>query len=200
MKTTQTETVATFFKAMSDENRLKILGLCSQREYSAGEIADVLGVSDATVSHHLGKLRGVGLLNLKQVGTSRIYWTNAAYAQHMSTYLQDLSLLYQVIEAQEKESWIDELDIPEYDRKIMHDYTEYGQLRQYPVKQKKLLVILRYLATKFAPGVKYTEKEVNAILEAFYEDYVTLRRDLIDFHFLAREGGGRMYWRVESAE
>jgi hypothetical protein len=35
---------------------------------------------------------------------------------------------------------------------------------------------------------------VNGVLEAFYHDYVTLRRELVNFHFLEREGGGGLYW------
>jgi len=45
--------------------------------------------------------------------------------------------------------------------------------------------------------VKYTEKQVNEILGRFHEDTATLRRELIGFKLMAREGGGGAYWRVE---
>jgi hypothetical protein len=48
----------------------------------------------------------------------------------------------------------------------------------------------------FEPGVRYTEKEVNEILMRFNEDTAQLRRDLVDFHFMAREGGGGAYWKL----
>ncbi|MGI8550758.1 MAG: DUF2087 domain-containing protein, partial [Dehalococcoidia bacterium] len=39
----------------------------------------------------------------------------------------------------------------------------------------------------------YTEREVNEILkEVFAHDYVTLRRMLVDYHFLNRSQG--IYW------
>ena len=54
---------------------------------------------------------------------------------------------------------------------------------------------LRWLATKFQAGVKYTEREVNAIIQTVYPaDHATLRRDLVDFGFLRRERGGGEYW------
>ena len=48
----------------------------------------------------------------------------------------------------------------------------------------------------FEPGVRYTEKQVNEILGRFHEDTATLRQELVDYHMLAREGGGGEYWRV----
>jgi hypothetical protein len=49
----------------------------------------------------------------------------------------------------------------------------------------------------FETGVQYTEKQVNDILRRFSEDTASLRRDLVDLGWLAREGGGERYWRVE---
>ena len=50
----------------------------------------------------------------------------------------------------------------------------------------------------FAPGVKYTEREVSGILGAVYDDHAALRRYLVEFNLLAREGGGGLYWRVKA--
>ena len=44
----------------------------------------------------------------------------------------------------------------------------------------------------------YSEKEVNEILKQYHEDYATLRRELIDMHFLDRKKG--LYWCIESAD
>ncbi len=56
------------FKALSDENRLKVAILLSQRKYNVGELAEALSLTAPTVSHHLAKLREVGLVNLEAVG------------------------------------------------------------------------------------------------------------------------------------
>lgn len=40
----------------------------------------------------------------------------------------------------------------------------------------------------------YTEKEVNVIIKEVDEDYVTLRRYLIDFGFMDRKIDGSQYW------
>jgi len=42
--------------------------------------------------------------------------------------------------------------------------------------------------------VRYPERQVNAMLRAWYPDYAALRRYLVDEHLLAREAGE--YWRA----
>lgn len=49
-------------KAMANPNRMEILELLSQCEYSVEELANRTGLSVANTSHHLQQLRGTGLL------------------------------------------------------------------------------------------------------------------------------------------
>jgi hypothetical protein len=69
-----------------------------------------------------------------------------------------------------------------------------GPLKAFPGKEKPRLIILRELAARFHRGRIYSEKEVNGILEAAYEDHVLMRRYLIDYGFLDREPDGSQYW------
>ena len=43
-------------------------------------------------------------------------------------------------------------------------------------------------------GVRYSEKKVNEILLHYSDDTARLRRSLVDFGFMDRQGGGRDYW------
>jgi hypothetical protein len=63
-----------------------------------------------------------------------------------------------------------------------------------PRQQTKRRVVLDHLASSFEPGVRYSENEVNDILRTVYDDYVALRRHLVDDGYLAREAG--IYWRA----
>ena len=47
------------------------------------------------------------------------------------------------------------------------------------------------------PGVRYTERQVNARLRPFHDDVAALRRYLVDDGFLDREAGH--YWRTGGA-
>ena len=50
------------------------------------------------------------------------------------------------------------------------------------------------ISKRFQIGKIYGEKEVNQILKMVYEDYVTLRRYLIEYGFLDRKPDGSQYW------
>lgn len=69
-----------------------------------------------------------------------------------------------------------------------------GPLSNFPGKEKRKIVILRQLIQRFNPERKYTEPEVNEILQNAFDDYVTLRRYLIEYGFLDRYPDGSLYW------
>lgn len=69
-----------------------------------------------------------------------------------------------------------------------------GPISEFPVKEKRKVIIIKQLAKRFEPDRRYTEKEVNAILEKAFHDYVTLRRYLIEYGFLDRMPDGSSYW------
>ncbi|GAA1670612.1 hypothetical protein GCM10009765_20050 [Fodinicola feengrottensis] len=69
-----------------------------------------------------------------------------------------------------------------------------GRLTTMPAARAKRLAVLEHIALAFEPGVRYPEREVNAILRAWYPDYAALRRYLVDESLLAREAG--QYWRI----
>jgi DNA-binding transcriptional ArsR family regulator len=57
-----------FFKALSDETRLKILGLLREREMCVCEIMVALDLTQPTASHHLRILEGAGLVQDEHKG------------------------------------------------------------------------------------------------------------------------------------
>ena len=69
-----------------------------------------------------------------------------------------------------------------------------GRLEQIPASRSKRLVVLDQLATVFEPGVRYPERDVNAMLAAFHEDVAALRRSLVDEGYLSRADS--VYWRI----
>jgi len=89
------------------------------------------------------------------------------------------------------------VDLDAFDRKVVNDYLlPDGSLKTIPAQQKKLEAVLRYVAESFEPGKRYNEKQVNEILSRFHADTASLRRELVGYKLMDREGGGGDYWRV----
>ncbi len=74
-----------------------------------------------------------------------------------------------------------------------------GPLSTFPSREKRRLIILKQISSRFSPDRVYNEKEVNSILSAIYEDYILLRRQLIDYGFLSRLRDGSEYWVTSTA-
>jgi len=72
-------------------------------------------------------------------------------------------------------------------------------IKNFPAKEKKKIIILQKIMENFLPGKNYSEKEVNEILKQFYEDFVTIRRYLIQYGFMDRDKTGTNY-RVNAVE
>ena len=68
-----------------------------------------------------------------------------------------------------------------------------GRLVSVPAQQSKRRVVLEHLVRVFDVGVRYPEREVNALLAVWHPDTAALRRYLVDEGLLSREAG--VYWR-----
>jgi DNA-binding HxlR family transcriptional regulator len=184
------EELVTFFKALSDANRLKIIGLLAQKPYSVEELAALLNLKASTVSHHLSKLAKVGLVSAKADSYYNVYQLDekALESKSRSLFSQE-NLAASVVD----------VDADAYDNKVIKDYLRKdGSLKTIPAQKKKLEAILRYVAQKaFEPGKRYSEKQVNEILKKFHADTASLRRELVGAKLMKREGGGGNYWREE---
>ncbi|MBK9748248.1 MAG: metalloregulator ArsR/SmtB family transcription factor [Chloroflexi bacterium] len=184
-------------KILADDTRLHLFRLLNEREYAVGELAAAVALTEPTVSHHLARLREVGLVTLRMAGNSRYYTVNAVGLGHFKRLVAEVEKLPPPLEdTPSDDTWIDALDwaTPE-DRETLHEFTHSGRLTNLPRQQKRLMPILRWLASKFEVDRLYTEREINAILkDAYAHDFVSLRRDLVDFKYLRREANGTKYW------
>jgi hypothetical protein len=76
---------------------------------------------------------------------------------------------------------------------VLRSFIKDGRLISIPTSRAKRLIVLEHLAAAFEPGVRYPEKEVNAVLRAWHDDHAALRRYLVDEGLFSREPG--VYWR-----
>lgn len=73
--------------------------------------------------------------------------------------------------------------------KVKKTFWRDGLIVMLPSQLKKRKVLLDLLLEDFQPGRIYTEQEVNFKILDHYDDYCTVRRELVDFGLLKREKG-----------
>jgi predicted transcriptional regulator len=182
------EELVTFFKALADSNRLKIVGLLAEKSYSVEELAELLQLKPSTVSHHLSKLAEAELVSSRAESYYSIYQLDKKMLEEKSRSMFSQTELSNVAA---------EVDADAYDNKVVKDYSKRdGSLKTLPAQRKKLEAILRHVVQSFEVGKRYSEKRVNEILSQYHADTATLRRELVGFKLMEREGGGGEYWRV----
>jgi predicted transcriptional regulator len=175
-----------FFKALADENRLKIIGLLAQQPTSVEKLAELLGLSVSTTSHHLASLSKAGLVSARTEGHYYIYSLQTETLKSMSRHLlQDENL----------PKLSDGLGEDAFERKVLSNFLDAeGRIKTFPVQDKKFIVLLRHVLKSFESGKRYTEKEVNEIFVKFNEDTASLRRGMVEYKLMSRAGGGGEYW------
>jgi len=196
----------TFFKALADETRLKIIGVLARQPCSGEQLAAIVELKPATITHHLQKLMSAGLVTVEPLGHAKIYHlrmdTIHALAERLlaekappgapfSTPSAPPSPLPEGALAQAA----GQLDLEAFDRKVLRDFLRRdGSLKEIPAQYKKQQVVLRHIVKEFAPGRQYTEKQVNDIIARFHPDTASLRRAMIDTKLMQRANG--KYWRL----
>jgi biotin operon repressor len=190
-ETVQTDELVAFFKALSDASRLKIVALLAAGERSVEDLAARLGLTSSTVSHHLARLSAIGLVSARAEGYFSIYrLEEGALAAMAHRLLSDETL--PAVAA--------DVELDAFDRKVLSTYLDAdGRIKAFPAQRKKELAILRHVVKVFEPGRRYSEKEVNAALHRFSSDTARLRRYLVEFGFMDRQGGGGNYWIADPA-
>jgi biotin operon repressor len=179
-----------FFKALGEPNRLRIVGRLSQRPHTVEQLGAALGIGVSTVSHHLGRLARAGLVSARSESYYNLYTLETGV-------LSDLAkkLLAQAEPARPP----NEQGLADFDRKVLATFTTPdGRIKAFPTQEKKVRVLLRHVLPSFTHGVRYGEKRLNEILLKFSDDTARLRRGLVEYGYMAREGGGGKYWRIDT--
>jgi hypothetical protein len=173
-----------FFKALANESRLRIVGLLAERERNVQELAELLGLKEPTVSHHLAVLKELGVVTSRPEGVVRWHALKPDAIQDIAKSMfesKDMAIL--TAPAPSK----DERDIAPFLR-------DDGSLLRLPSSRRKRWLIYQRLIADFAEGRRYPEAELNEIIQRRHWDSATIRREMIGWRMLARERG--IYWRL----
>ena len=167
-------------RALADPERLRIAGALAAGDAGAASLAEALDLPIGRVRRHLTRLASAGVARLQP---------------DRRTYRLDVETLRWAAEqvGPPREAGIALGAANEDEEAVLRAFFRDGRLLEIPTKASKRRIVLERVAIEFEPGVRYDEREVNAIVGAFHTDHASLRRYLVDEGFLDREGGE--YWR-----
>jgi len=185
-------TLLAFFKAMANESRLRIVGLLAERERSVQELAELLGLKEPTVSHHLASLKALGLVSARAEGVTHWHALKLETLTALNRGLLDQSGAVSMSrEVRDHHGG--------WEAKVLATFVGAdGQLSAIPASRRKRQIVLRWLAEQFDEHRRYREAEVNDLIQRRHWDCATLRRELIGNGMMARDGG--VYWRCPEDE
>jgi hypothetical protein len=176
----QLNKIVDFHKALGDLTRIRIIALLQQGPLHGQAIAGKLGLKAPTITHHMAKLREVGLIKERRDKNTIYFSLNTKILEMSSKAILTVGLggssrMEMVVTEEERAAIINNF------------FTKEGQLKTFPAQRKKKLVVLAHMIRSLEFGKVYQEKEINEYLKKFHEDYATLRRELIMCQFMYRE-------------
>ncbi len=176
---TNLEARAALFKALGHPTRLLILSLIRLQPRHGEELADILHLDPATISHHLAKLTEAGLL---AAAKDQYYQTYSLTGDLLDRTLGQVALLPQP-------DLPPGLEVDAYRQKVLKTFFKRGRLVEIPAQLKKRQIVLEKIVQEFEPAREYTERDVNQVLVEFHDDVATLRRGLIEHGLMTRASG-----------
>lgn len=168
------------FKCLSDKSRLRIINDLMVEPMYVELLSERLGLSTSTVSFHLKKLMDAGIVSCKKEQYYTIYSLNEKIlTMNLKELIKDNRNEDEILNQREEE----------YKKKVIESFFKYNKLKSLPVQKKKRQIVLEKIVENFEWNKIYTEKEVNLIIADFYDDFCTIRRDLVGFNLMERKDG-----------
>ncbi len=184
---TETEAIC-LFKCLADKSRLQILKSLMIEDMYVERLSERLGITPPTVSFHLKKLT--------EANAVTSYKSQYYMMYHLNRKIFETPIL-EILKEKSDDADMQAQRDAEYRQKVIDTFFEYGKLKSIPAQLKKERIVLEVIAESFEFDRVYTEKEVNLLIADFYDDFCTIRRDLVSEKLLDRNTAG--YWRVKSA-
>jgi biotin operon repressor len=168
------------FKGLADPTRLRILAAMVDRARCGQDLAAEVGVSPATVSHHLRVLSEAGLL--KETRQPPYVF-----------YQLDLERLQGAVKAVSSPKRVRELatsaPVDDDTRDVLRAFFDGPRLLQIPVQRRKKEIVLEEVLRRLPRRREYKEPELNRFIEVVHPDFCTIRREWIMGGYMEREAG-----------
>src|SRR5262245_25493463 len=180
MPASDSDAIVRLFKGLADPTRLRMIAAMVDRARCGQDLAAEVGVSPATVSHHLRVLSEAGLLRETR---------QPPYV----FYQLDLEQLQGAVKAVSSPKRVRELatsaSVDDETRNVLRAFFDGPRLRAFPAQRRKLEIVLEEVLRRLPRRREYREQELNRFIEVVHPDYCTIRREWIDGGYMEREAG-----------
>jgi hypothetical protein len=170
--------LAELWGLLADDDRLRVFAAIALGAASIADIAAASGVDPRAVVKALQRLESGGVVAGKGSSWELRREVIAEQARRTATTFEPY----------------DEEGLGAREASVLRAFLRDGRLVSIPTVRSKRLIVLDHVAKVFEIGVRYPEREVDALLRVFHADYAALRRHLVDEAFLARDHA--VYWRT----
>ncbi|CAI6080721.1 metalloregulator ArsR/SmtB family transcription factor [Cohnella sp. JJ-181] len=181
----QLDKVVAYHKALADPTRLRMLILLAGGELNGQVLAERLHLTPATITHHAAKLREASLIHERREKNTIFFSLNDYFIKNNAEAA--IALIYRSKEGEDGEVEHQAEKRQLQDTVVKNFFAADGRLKSLPAQLKKKLIVLEHLVSKLEAGRKYEEKEINAFIQGYHEDYATIRREFIMHQFMFRE-------------
>lgn len=168
------------FKGLADPTRLRLIAAMVDRGRCGQELAAEVGLSPATVSHHLRVLSEAGLLRETR---------QAPY----TFYQVDLEALQGAVKNVSSPKRVKEIatqaPVDEGTRDVLRAFFDGTRLKALPTQRKKKELVLEEVLRRLPRRREYSEPELNRFIEVVHDDFCTIRREWIMGKYMEREAG-----------
>jgi hypothetical protein len=170
-----------FFRALADMDRLRIAVRLADEAATLPSLAGDLRIPARECARHLSLLTALGLVEEDTSVSPPRYQFSECWLREASRSVLDSPRSRALNGASDDRS------------RVLASFFRDGKLLSIPTGDTRKEIVLSEIASNFDVERTYSEREVSAILKDIYAyDFVTLRRLLVDFHYLNRSGG--VYW------
>ena len=168
------------FKGLADPTRLRMIAAMVDRARCGQDLAAEVGVSPATVSHHLRVLTEAGLV---------VETRQPPY----SFYQLDLTALQDAVKAVSSPKRVRELattsPVDDDTRDVLRAFFDGPRLVSIPVQRRKKDIVLEEVLRRLPRRREYREPELNKFIEVVHPDFCTIRREWIMGGYMERKDG-----------
>jgi hypothetical protein len=170
--------IVEIFKCLADPARLRMIGLMVEEARCGQELASLLRLAPATVSHHLRRLQQAGLVRERREGAYVFYGFDH---DALRAAVQTVTDRKKVVELAAPGGLAAE------ERKVLEAFFDGDRLLRIPAQRKKKEIVFEEILRRLPKREVYTERELSRLIERFHSDFCTIRRELIMGRYMERD-------------